>query len=432
MPLHLRDWLKPAVLLAALAASAARAPAADVRVGDAGAKPDPAKYDPKYPDMKGWSTAGVTNGIPPRAAGKVIKTLKPGDDVQAAIDAAARAGGGGGVILLSAGTYPVAKRIDMAGNVILRGEDREKVVLENTMRSAKPSEAFVTVRFDGTRKAALEDLTIRHAEVAKVGLATYSERAAGPKNDVRGIADLHVGGVEMERVEDCWIDNCLILHSGSHPLDVQGKHVTVRDTLIDGAFNKGADGGPAGSGNVYFAVQAGLMYNVTVRNVRHALVMRNALAGGPCTYNVVLDCNFEGDVNFHGNRKDDGHNLIEGTLVYAPLSHGWPAWSYWKREDIGPENLVYKCVGWGGHKDDAFGSTDPAKVYTYTGIRDPNILGEVEKGPPTGGTLYGVTAARPTAVDAMGPWPKTPAEAYKVMQQRMIKRPLSDAAKKEG
>src|SRR3712207_6875599 len=64
---------------------------------------------------------------------------------------------------------------------------------------------------------------------------------------------------------------------------------------------------------------------------------------------------------------------------YSPLYHGWPAWSYWKRPDIGPENMVYKSVGWGGHKDDAFTSTDPTKVYTYTGIRDPNVLGEDRK-----------------------------------------------------
>ena len=60
--------------------------AVDVRVGDAGAVPDPAKFDPKYPDMKEWASAGVRGGIPARAAGKVIKKVKPGENVQAAVD----------------------------------------------------------------------------------------------------------------------------------------------------------------------------------------------------------------------------------------------------------------------------------------------------------------------------------------------------------
>lgn len=414
--------LAAAFLLACLAlAPAVRA--ADARPGDPDAAPDPAKFDAGYPDMKDWAAAGVRGGIPPRAAGRVVKTLHPGDDIQAAVDDAAKAGGG--VVLLSAGTYPVSKRLDLASRVVLRGEDEDKSVLECTMRSGKLTDKYFTVRFDGATKAGLEDLTIRHAEVAKVGLGVYGERAAGTKNDVKGIADLYVGGVQMERAEDCWLDNVNVLHSGSHPLEVQGKHVTVRDCLIDGAFNKGEDGGPAGSGNVYFAADHGLFYNNTVRNTRHALVMRNSLANGPCKFNVVLDCNFESDVNFHGNRKDDGRNLFEGVLVHPPAYHGWPAWGWWKRPEIGPDNVVFKSVGWTDWKNDEFATTDPAKVYTYTGIVDPNKLGVVDKPAPKGGTLYAVKATRPTAIEAKGAWPKTPAEALKVLQSRAIKGPAA-------
>lgn len=413
--------LRFVTLLACLTVTCPAVLRAEPRVGDAGSAADPSKFDPNYPDMKDWAIAGVRGGIPPREAGKVLKTLKPGDDVQAALDDAERQGGG--VVVLSAGTYPVGKRIDMRSNVVLRGEARDASVLECTMRSAKPSEQFVTVRFDGTRKAGLEDLTVRHAEVAKLGLAAYHESKAGPKNNPNNVSDLHVGGVELERVEDCWVDGCAIVHSGSHPFDGQGAHFTLRDTLIDGAFNKGPEFGPGGSGNVYFAFKRGLVYNVTIRNVRHCLVMRDTLAGGDCKYNAVVDCNFEGDVNFHGNRKDEGHNLFEGTLVHAPLFHGWPAWSYWKRTEIGEANLVYKSIGWGGMTGDTFSSTDPAKVYTYTGLRDPNNLGEHDKPAPKAGTLYAVTGRRPTAIEALGPWPKSPAEARKALEGRMMKGP---------
>lgn len=393
------------------------APAADARVGDADSVPDPAKFDDNYPDMKEWAAAGTAGGIPAREAGKVLKTLKPGDDVQAAIDVAGKSGGGG-VVLLSAGTYAVARRIDLRNNVILRGASTAGVILENTMRAEKPGEASFTVAFEGTSKAGLEDVTIRHGEVARLGLATYHESKAGPRNDPGGVKDLHVGGVLVSRASDCWIDRCHILHSGSHPLDGQGVRFTLRDTLIDGAFNKGEALAPGGSGNVYFAFKNGLMFNVAVRNVRHCLVMRDTLAGGDCKFNAIVDCNFEGDVNFHGNRRDEGHNLFEGTLVHAPLFHGWPAWSYWKRSDIGEGNLIYKSIGWGGMKGDAFASTDPGKVYGYTGIRDPNRLGEHDKPAPKGGTLFAVTGKRPTMIAAEA-WPKSPGEARKVMEGRM-------------
>lgn len=416
---------RPLFILALVAALSAPIHAADPRVGDAGSTPDADKFDSNWPDMKEWASAGVRGGIPARDAGKVVKTIKPGESIQTAIDETAKAGGG--VVLLKPGAYTVKTRIDMADGVILRGESRDGVILENVMRHGKLTEEWFTVRFDGTKKAGLEDLTIRHADVAKLGLDKYHERIAGPVNP-DAVKDLFIGGVEMERAEDCWIDNCYILHSGSHPLDVQGSHITVRDTLIDGAYNKGELGGPAGSGNVYFSVVRGLFYNNTVQHVRHCLVMRNHLAGGECKFNVILDCNFGGDVNFHGNRQDAGHNLFEGTFVRSPISHGWPAWSYWKREQIGPENIVYKSIGWGGHKDESFASTDAAKVYTFTGIRDPNILGEVAKATPKAGTLFAVKGARPTKPDAAGAWPKHAGEARDLMFKRMIKSPLTPGA----
>jgi hypothetical protein len=426
----LSSWLV-CLLFAASTLPVARA---DVRVGDVGSGADASRFDPNYPDMKEWAAAGVRGGIPGRAAAKVVRTLKPGDDIQAAIEQAAKAEGGGAVVL-SPGVYPVSKRIDLRSNVTLRGESKEakdKVVLENAMRSKQPGERFFTVYFGDTKKAALEDLTVRHREVARLGQVVYHEKAAGPNNDVNGVADLHVGGVLMERAEDCWIDNVNMLHSGTDPLDAQGSHLTVRDTLIDGAFNKGDTGGPAGSGTVSFSVTRGLMYNTHVRNVRHCVVMRGALAGAECKYNVILDCNFDGDVNFHGNRPDRGHNLVEGVLVRSPLSHGWPAWSYWKREQIGPENLAYRSIGWGGGKTEPFASTDAARVYTFTGIRDPNVLGVVEKPAPRGGTLYAVTGARPTSPEKLGEWPKKPIEAKKMMDARAVPSPTGTSGGTPG
>ncbi|QOV91797.1 right-handed parallel beta-helix repeat-containing protein [Humisphaera borealis] len=428
---YLRSMACIAALLAAIPALAAAEP----RPGDPDSKPDAARFDPNYPDMKEWASAGVRGGIPLRDTLKVVKTIKPGDDLQAAIDAAAKEFAASAdpkkpeadkpvVVLLSTGTHSIRKAIELRSGVVLRGQNKELAVIENTLRSTKLSPAAFTVRADKVRLAGIEDLTLRHEEVARLGLAVYAERVAGPKNNPNGVKDLHVGGVEIEDSEDCWLDNVNILHSGSHPLDAAGRRITVRDVLIDGAFNKGEEGSPAGSGNVYFSVTGGLFYNNTVKNTRHCLVIRDTLSGGDCKFNVMLDCNFQGDVNYHGNRKDSGRNLFEGVFVRSLTSHGWPAWAYWKREEIGLGNLAYKSIGWGGSNADKFESTKPDVVYTFTGIRDPNILAPVEKPAPTAGTLYAVTATRPTRPESLGTWPKNPGEARDMMLKRMIASPI--------
>lgn len=408
---------------------------AEPRVGDRDSTPEPARFDSNYPDMKEWASAGVRGGIPPRDAIEPFKTLKPGDDIQAAINAAAKAFASASdpkqpgnekpvAVVLSAGTYSVKKPIDLRTGVVLRGQNKELAIIENSMRSQQLSADSFTLRLSKVRKAGIEDITIRHEEVARLGLAVYAERVAGPVNNPKDVKDLHVGGVKVERSEDCWIDNVNILHSGSHPLEAAGKWISVRDVLIDGAFNKGEEGAPAGSGNVYFSVSGGLFYNCTVKNTRHCLVMRDTLTGEDCKFNVILDCNFQGDVNFHGNRKDSGYNLFEGVFVRSLTSHGWTAWAYWKRGEIGLGNLAYKSIGWGGSSADKFECTKPDVVYTFTGLRDPNILPAFEKPAPAAGTLYAVTGKRPTRPEAFGAWPRTPAEARDLMLKRMIASPL--------
>ncbi|MDB5298226.1 MAG: hypothetical protein JWO31_4209 [Phycisphaerales bacterium] len=431
---HVRLSARVAVAAALLfAASPARAAP---RVGDADSKPDPAQFDPNYSDMKEWAAAGVRGGIPARDATAVFRTLKPGDDVQAAVDAAGKdvtgtvtgsAGGkdatsGGRVVLLSPGTYPVKKVIDLRPGVVLRGQAKDLVVLENVMRSPRLTADAFTVRFAGVARAGLEDLTVRHAEVARLGLGVYAERVAGAANDPGGVADLHVGGVLLADATDCWVDNVNVLHSGSHPLEAAGWRATVRDTLIDGAFNKGEAGSPAGSGNVYFAVTGGLMTRCAIRNTRHGLVVRDTLSGRACAFNVFLDLDVTGDVNFHGNRRDSGHNLFEGVLVRSLTTHGWPAWAYWKREEVGVGNLAFGSIGWGGSAADAFASTRADKVYTFTGMRDPNVLGELETPAPAHGTLYAVTGERPGRLDPAA-WPATPGEARDAMLKRAIPSP---------
>jgi len=184
-------------------------PAATPRVGDPGSVFDPAKYDARSPDMKQWAKAGVEGGIPAREATRVVARLKPGDDIQATI---ARAGKG--VILLAAGTYSfpalerwspktTAARIALPGGAILRGEDKEKTVLEHC-----------GVDLHNIEQAGMEDLTFSESPIPR---------------------DFHGGAaVDIRGSKNCWVQNCRFLRAEHNTIRVgDSRHVTLRDNYTE-------------------------------------------------------------------------------------------------------------------------------------------------------------------------------------------------------
>jgi hypothetical protein len=346
------------------------------RVGDAGSVLDEKRLDPAWPDMRGWAEAGVRGGIPNRSDTPIVKRLKPGDDLQAALDAVPESGG---VVLLAPGRYPLDKRLDLRSGAVLRGEEADKTILEVRLRTAERWEReIVGVRMLECRRAALEDLTILHPAVEAMDTSVYRELA----NDHNGIADLHVGHVFICLSESCWIQNCRLLCAGTDPLVVNNsKHITLRDNVVKGCFNKGGDG------NGYYLLHKSshvLCFNEQIEGLRHVCVQTYS------AWCAIIDCRILGDLNFHG--EDGGHNLVEGCAIERPRRHPWGPIGYWEAPR-GPGNLLYRndtgsrlCRGV---------AADPLSVFALRPeTNDDPIAHRVESPAPRAGTLYPMTGAR--------------------------------------
>jgi hypothetical protein len=334
--------------------------------------------------MPGWAAAGVRGGIPPRDEGQIRFTLKPGDDIQASIDAAGRAGGG--LVLLSEGRYDVTKGIHMRDRVILRGAGPDKTILRNLLRSDFAGDN-VGIRFTKVFRAALEDLTILHPAVQALNPKLYESY----ENHYNRIKDLRVGHLEMRFCDDCWVDNCRFLYSGTDPIYIDYcRRITMRGNVVRDCFSKGA----GGEGR-YITMQSEyvLFCNESVMGIRHFCLQNKS------TFCVLFNCHFEVDVNFHYDT--GGYNLVEGCLfqlpsghLWRPISHGKPTWM-----PPGPGNLVYRLVA---RKEGPEGLADtpickgvppdPAAVFAVKStFEEPPLLYRLDKPPPRHGTLYPVT-----------------------------------------
>lgn len=363
----------------------ARAVKTRIRVGDPGSVFDPSKFDERFPDMKEWAKAGVRGGIPFRKDTPVVRKLKPGDDIQAAIDETALAGGG--VVLLAPGTYPLDEVIDMRSGVILRGEHKERTVLENHDRTAMRKEReILTVAFPEVRSAGLEDLTLVHAAVKALDSKMYEGKY---KNNHNGIDDLHVGHVNIWKSEDCWMDNCRLLYAGTDPIIVdRSKHVTLRDNLVAGSFNKG--GGGAGFHLFRACAEYVLCFNERVRGLRHFSLQSGV------KYCVVIDCDIETDLNFLG--LGPSRNLVENCRVRPPKGHPWEpiAHGYAKFPPPGPGNILYRIDASRG--DEGFlckgVPCDPEGVFSIRTTWQRSMAYRLDVAPPRAGTFYAVTGER--------------------------------------
>jgi hypothetical protein len=379
------------VLLALVIAGAA---AGEIRVGDADSVLVEDLLDPAWPAMRNWAAAGVRGGIPAREDAVVHARARPGDDLQALIAQAALAAAkaeASRVVLLVPGTYPLPARLDLASGVILRGEDPERVVLEVTQRVVQRWEReLVGLRMFECRRAGLEDLTVVHPVVQDLDPKVYR----GLANDHQGIADLHVGHLFIGLSEDCWVQNCRLLYSGTDPIVVNNsRHITLRDNQVKGCFNKG------GSGNGYYLIHKShqvLCFNEEIEGLRHVVIQTESSS------NVLLDCRITGDFNYHAG--DGGGNLVEGCVIRRPKGHHWGPIGFWKIPR-GEGNLFWNNKV-GGHY--CQGSPFQAGVVARmsAGREDagtPAVIPIIEVPPPRGGTLYpmsGIRCRPPKAVPA--------------------------------
>ncbi len=376
------------------------------QIGDPGWVFDESKYDNRFPAMREYAKAGVQGGIPYRSSNPVKQTLSvvSGDsdmanNIQSAINTVNSSGGG--VVLLKNGTYPIRSQIIMKSNVILRGQSKNGVLLEVFMRFQGASEPKKKEVFfwQNIQNAGLEDFSmIYNADYngkqmfpldhdwAFTYFSAYPIRSQNYPNErvyhdrpnfkYHTVKNIDVTYVRMDgNTKNCWIDNCNFRDSGSAHLIISNpsKHITIRNTLVQGAFQKGNNGHGYGinSSGTYV-----LMVKTTVKNVRHWAIQQGAI------YNVVYDCHSETDMNFH--QGDLGLNLIEKSKLHRPYWHLWKVIgtgaSY--HGDPGQGNMFYDNDVIDGNNGKKY--TDK-KVYTFNTNR--NVV-PMFSTPPKYGTLY--------------------------------------------
>lgn len=371
--------------------------ATEPRWGDPGWEPDEARMDPRFPAMREWARAGVRGGIPLRGTLPERVRVAPGEDLQAAIDAAAAAGGG--VVVLAAGEHEVRRTVRLRSGVVLRGEGRDRTVLAVRMKAPffkeSGGEQAVAILGENVVRAGLEDLTVRYAAVdfEPLDQADFHAPWTRPIFHAREERDreLYVHLVIFRDSEDGWVDRCAFLWAGTHPLGLSRcRHFTMRDNVIDRAYIK-QDGHHGGYYGVW-GTSHSLFVNEEVRRIRHFALM---LPG--CRYNVVLGGNFETDLNFHD--ADDGDNLVEGARFATPVWHSWDAVARGapnQHRPPGPGNLLLNvtAVSKGVAGFSRTGPlSEPGRVYevatTFEGLP---VVARPEP-PPAGGTLYAVRRA---------------------------------------
>lgn len=368
------------------------------RIGDPGWTFDKSRFDPRFPAMREWARAGVEGGIPLRRSLPVKKRLNPGDDLQTAINAVAQQGGG--VVLLQAGEHPITSTIHLKSGVVLRGADKEKTVLSVKMKapffktSGKPPVTAIEV--NNVERVGFEDLTIRYAAVDfepydKSDFKAAWDRRVFHEDETRD-NELFVHLLIFKDSRNCWVDNCNLLWAGAHPLGLSNcQHLTMCDNFIDRAYIK-KDSMHGGYYGVWGSSHC-LFYNERVRRIRHFALM---LPG--CQYNVVYQCDFEVDVNFHD--ADDGNNLVEKTRIATPVWHSWDAIGIGaqnKHRPPGSNNWLYdndvisKGVA-GYHRRGP--TSEHGKLYCVTTAFGQPAVAATNEATPRGGTLYAVTRRR--------------------------------------
>ncbi len=355
------------------------------RIGDPNLSFDNSKNDPAYPYMSEWQKAGVQGGIPFRSSIPIKRRIDPtnSDGIQRAIDQT-NTDGRPSVILLRRGTYTVDKPLKMKSNIILRGEDKNGVKLNVTIRS-NGNRSRTALEFRNVSKAALEDMSFEYIPPKSITL--YDDRNVDRNkfcgdrcfgNNPGGERNMYVSFLKMDRgTKNCWVDNCNFKNSGTDPFEISANNNTFRRNFVDACFNKG------GGGNGYYDIKGdyNLITDERVRRIRHFAIQNGA------KYNVVIGCNFEVDVNFHNG--DDGFNLVEGNVIKSERWRSWGAFASggarFGHDRPGNNNIIFNNESSGRGSSADFSSD--RKVFVFDQYSEPRLL---NNNPPRGNTFYPV------------------------------------------
>ena len=295
-----------------------------------------------YPAVQHWARAGVEGGVPTGLP--VIARVTPDDDLQAAIDAAPASGG---VITLAAGRYRLTTTLRLRSGVVLRGTGPRTTLLDLGLRSSQPADLrdaatdgwLAGVQLEGIERAGLMNLALTFDSTLP--------RPPDPRTTTNvwvdnpgGQTDLHVVSVLLQHARNCWLVNCIIENSGSHPLVVaESKHVTLENLVIAGTHNRGPGSGSlALIGSEYV-----LVYEVRASAINGMVLQSDAKS---CRANVFLHARFETDLRLHGTGTTD--NLFENCVITVPSWLNRPPLSPGnasaRQAPPGPGNLLHLCT----------------------------------------------------------------------------------------
>lgn len=350
----------------------------DARAEDMGAMDaDPVDAGPPcenagYEDVTHrWNLAGVTGGI--RDYPVWGDTLVPGDDIQAAIDAAPAES----TIMLGVGDHDF-DLIEMKSGVVLRGVDRATTRLVNQVRQTLAESAWNAVIQFG-------DLSNRTVAFAGLENLTYYYRVDGcePPDDLSGAPDdfyavhtndpcgrndLHTNAIQILG-HDNWLRSIDIIESGSDMVILFGDHNTVENIFINRSYNKG----PNGSGYYYCAGSDNLTIDSSFNRMRHVTI--DGYGGStdfPGAWNVFENNElFRVEFNFHNG--DEGYNLVEYNTVSPEATHhvgGQPFNTGVAESHLPPglNNYIYNNDTSGSGRPGFAG--EPGVIYTTDGTYD--------------------------------------------------------------
>jgi len=193
-----------------------------------------------------------------------VFTVKPGDSIQSAIDAANSAGGG--VVLLKEGIHTIDSGITLKSRVTIIGEGRARTILtqgsdmSGTVFNADPSSQVTDL--------VIKDLTLKGSQSGKA----YGIQMAG-KNGSRHtrimlqnvtVSHWSAHGVHMKRTDNIIMDNCNFQFNGStgslfhNVYFLYNKHILQSD--CDMSFPV------TGKGNKYTSTEYVLAQRCTIKD----------------------------------------------------------------------------------------------------------------------------------------------------------------------
>ncbi|MEO0796402.1 MAG: hypothetical protein AAFX93_14630 [Verrucomicrobiota bacterium] len=340
------------------------------RVGDPGVTFDTAIINQNandssrnYDQMHEWKNAGRVGGIPwysqITASGEEVLTQSDIDILQTKINDAHFQGNLRSV-KISNSTFNFKWRfVDFKNGVVLLGSGKNSTKIRCRRTSTTGTTVFNAYN---ERDVGIVNMEIEY--YTNTGLMPQDYLMENQEDITGGRDDTIVNMINFAGPsnQNCWIQGSKVTNAGHTPITMSSRHCTLRDTDVEGAYNKGA----GGSAYIRIFGESNLVYNNTAGKIRHVSIQTQA-----SKYNVVIRNNFSQDISFHTD--DGGYNLVESNTANldAGMINANPQWhaflTVWSvvHDPVGDHNIVYKnTFQRNGVRDTCFVPADPNNPQT--------------------------------------------------------------------